>query len=116
MGAVHRRDHGGLLSADFRLYVGQRERSKLIAGMAKQVEAVRNALGEPLLEEFALSITPVLCFVDAEWGLFARPFRWAASGSSGRRASQKRLPKPGHLAPEHVLALTKKVVAALPRA
>ena len=51
-GKVQRIDKGGWFSTDERLYVGRRDCSKLVAGMAKQVEAIRAALGEPVIQEF----------------------------------------------------------------
>jgi hypothetical protein len=115
-GKVRKVDRGGWLSTDFRLYVGERDRTKLIPRLTKQVEAVREALGEPLMQEFALAITPVLCFVYANWRLFARPFQLGGVWVERPESLAKRVRKPGPLASEHVVALSKKVVAALPRA
>src|SRR5581483_8237399 len=69
-GRVEKRDRGGLFSTDYRLYVGGRDRTALIAGMTKQVDAVRKARGD----EFAnVQICKAICFVEADWPLFARP-------------------------------------------
>jgi hypothetical protein len=69
-GRVEKRDHGGVFSTDYRLYVGGRDKTPRVAGMAKQVEAVRAALGD----EFAsVQICKAICFVAADWSLFARP-------------------------------------------
>jgi hypothetical protein len=68
-GEVNRRDVGTVFRRDVRLYVGRRDCTKLVTGMDKQVAAVRAAL-----ESDRPPITPALCFVDAEWRLFARPF------------------------------------------
>jgi Nuclease-related domain len=73
-GKVQCVDKGGWFSTDWRLYVGRRDCTKLVLGMAKQVDAIRTAMGQPLIEEFDLKVHPALCFVDSEWGLFARPF------------------------------------------
>ncbi len=43
-GKVQRIDRGGWFSTDLRLYVGRRECTKLVQGMAKQVDAIRVAL------------------------------------------------------------------------
>ncbi len=67
-GEVRRRDVGGWFRADERLYVGKRDCTKLVAAMAKQVAAVRNAANGDV------TIRPVLCFTEAEWSLFAKPF------------------------------------------
>ncbi|RDI73171.1 Nuclease-related domain-containing protein [Gaiella occulta] len=73
-GKVQRIDKGGWFSTDERLYVGRRDCTKLVGGMGKQTEAIRSALGEALVQEFQVDVKAVLCFVDAEWSLFAKPF------------------------------------------
>jgi hypothetical protein len=45
-GRVERRDVGGFFRTDFRLYVGGRYRTKLVARMKPQVDAVRRALAD----------------------------------------------------------------------
>src|SRR5206468_8064624 len=55
-GKVRRVDKGGWFSTDFRLYVGRRDCTKLVHGMAKQVEAIRIALDQPLIQEFAIDV------------------------------------------------------------
>jgi hypothetical protein len=42
--------------------------------MAKQVDAIRAALSDAFLGEFSISVRVALCFVGAEWSLFAKPF------------------------------------------
>jgi hypothetical protein len=71
-GQVRQVDRGGWFKTDIHLYVGRRDCTKLLAGMARQVKAVAVAL-----QHAGLTSVPIwghLCFVDAEWGLFARPF------------------------------------------
>lgn len=71
-GQVARRDVGGWFSSDMRLYVGTRNCTKLVAAMAEQVAAVRTATGK---DWAGVPVRPMLCFVDAEWGWFAKPFQ-----------------------------------------
>jgi hypothetical protein len=115
-GKVRRIDKGGWFSSDERLYVGRRDCTKLVAGMAKQVAAVREALGEPTIAEFELRTTPVVCFVAAEWSLFAKPLRFDGVWVEWPQSVGKRLAAPGALSPEHVQTLAKRVAAALPPA
>jgi Nuclease-related domain len=61
-GQLERRDRGGFFSTDYRLYVGGRDKTALVAGMAKQAEAVRAALDD---EDASLQICKIICFVDA---------------------------------------------------
>jgi hypothetical protein len=72
-GRVEHRVDGGLFSPRVdKLMVGHRDCTKLVAGVVKQVERVRAALdGAGLVDVPSYGM---LCFVDAEWGLFSRPF------------------------------------------
>jgi hypothetical protein len=76
-GKVQKINKGGWFSTDLHLYVGRRDCTRLISGMTKQVEAVRAALAQPDADDLTPPIHPCLCFVDAEWSLFARPFTLA---------------------------------------
>lgn len=68
-GKVELRDRGGWFRRDNRLFVGGRDRTNLVVGMAKQVETVERAV-----EDANMPIYPVLCFTGADWALFAKPF------------------------------------------
>jgi Nuclease-related domain len=115
-GKVRKIDRGGLFSSDLRLYVGRRDRTKLVTEMGKQVAAVREALGEATISEFELAVTPVVCFVDAEWTLFAKPIRLGGVWVEWPKSLGARLAAPGPLAAEHVRSLARRVDAALPSA
>jgi hypothetical protein len=71
-GRVETRNRGGFFSTDTRLYVGGRDKTALVACMTKQVQAVRAALDD---QDASLQICKTICFVDAEWSLFARPIK-----------------------------------------
>jgi hypothetical protein len=71
-GMVKVRDRGGLFRTDLRIYVGPRDCSGLADGLAWQVEAVQQAFEAAALNQMP-SITPVLCFVEADWPLFRAP-------------------------------------------
>jgi hypothetical protein len=68
------------LKTEYHLYVGGRDRTKIVDGLGWQVEAVRAALGGA-----DVPVHAALCFIEAEWKLFAKPFQhdgvwvvWAA--------------------------------------
>jgi Nuclease-related domain len=115
-GKVQRIDKGGWFSTDLRLYVGRRDCTKLVAGMAKQVDAIRTALGEAVIREFSVNVRPGLCFVAAEWSLFARPFDLAGVWIGWPKALSATLRAEGELAPEHLTSLARRVANALPPA
>ena len=68
-GRVERRDCGAWFRRDLRLYVGGRDKSKLVVGMTQQIDAVQRALAPT-----NVPIRPVLCFVAAEWRVLPRSF------------------------------------------
>lgn len=115
-GKVQRTDKGGWFSTDERLMVGTRDCTKLVAGMAKQLEAIKAAIGEPVRQEFDVTVRAALCFVEAEWTLFAKPFALEDVWIGWSRALGERLQADGELAPEHVRMLAKRVAATLPPA
>ncbi|MBN9607198.1 MAG: NERD domain-containing protein [Actinomycetales bacterium] len=67
-GRPERRLQGGLLSGySERLFVGGRDQTKLVEGVASQVQRVQGLMGE-------IPVSGVLCFVDAEWPLIGGEF------------------------------------------
>ncbi|MBW3580373.1 MAG: NERD domain-containing protein [Actinobacteria bacterium] len=82
-GALAKRDVGGWFRTDVRLYVGRRDCTKLDSTMAKQVASVRMALDG---EWVNVPTLPILCFVEAGWGWFAKPIRIDGWSSPGRRS------------------------------
>jgi hypothetical protein len=68
-GLVERRVAGGWLSRDERLVVNGRDRTRLVDGVLRQVEVVRDAIGPG-----GVPIYAVLVFVGPNWRrFFARP-------------------------------------------
>ena len=61
-GLVEQRDVGGWFKTDLRLYVSGRDRSKLLDGLAWQVEAVTTVLAGR-----QVPVSRAVCFTDAEW-------------------------------------------------
>src|SRR5690606_6583876 len=69
------------------LYVAGRNRTKLVNGVQRQIDAVRAAL--PSAEQVAVS--GYLCFVDSDWGLFGSPFEIDGVGVLPPKALSKAL-------------------------
>jgi hypothetical protein len=59
------------MSTPASLFVGRRDCSRLAVGMCWQVEATEAALGDP-----EIPVSPVLCFIDADWPLLGGPRRF----------------------------------------
>jgi len=78
-GRVEQRDVGGWFTTDLRLYVGGRDRTKLVTGMKPQVEAVQRALAAR--DEWReVPVTAALLFMsDDNWSLLNfKPLRFGA--------------------------------------
>jgi hypothetical protein len=84
--------------------------------MARQVEAIRLALGQPVIQEFRVEARAALCFVQAEWSFSAKPFALDGVWIGWPKALGKRLQAEGDLAPEHLLTLARLVADGLPAA
>lgn len=70
-GLVESRDVGGFFRTDIRLYVAGRDRTKAVAGLAWQVEAVQKVLNDD-----AIPVHSALSFVGANWPrFFAKPLK-----------------------------------------
>jgi hypothetical protein len=98
-GQVSKRDVGGWLSTDVRLFVGRRDRTKLIPAMHVQVDAVRAALGGDWAE---VQVRAMLCFVDADRKWFAKPFENHGVLVTWPRAARDILVRPGPLDPAQI--------------
>lgn len=108
-GVVERRDVGGFFKIDNRLYVGGRDRTKLTDGVHRQIEVVSSALGDA-----EVPVTGSLCFIDADWKLFAKPFQQNGVWVSGPRRLAEMIAEPGPVAEEDVLSLAGRLAVALP--
>ncbi len=98
-GKLERRDAGPLWWADYRVYVGGRDRSKLTDGLAVQVAAVRAAL-EPDATDATGSRCGSGCFCGSRSNV--DPSREAAFGGRGsvvRRLSRAFFPSGRHRLP-----------------
>jgi hypothetical protein len=116
-GRVEQRDVGGWFKTDIRLYVGGRDRSKLIAGMRPQLEAVRGAVADQ--EEWRdVPITAALLFMsDDNWSLLDfRPLRFGEVYALWGKALGKLIRADGQGQKVDVPGLERALAAALPGA
>jgi hypothetical protein len=112
-GRVETRRRGGFFSTDHRLYVGGRDKTALIADMTKQARAVRTALDD---EHASLHICKAICFVDADWSLFARPIEIEGVLVLWPRALRKLIRTNGSLSRDEIARIEHKLASALPTA
>lgn len=110
-GMVERRDVGGWFRTNQRLYVGGRDRTRLADGLAWQIDAVRKALGGADVQ-----ISAALCFIEAEWKLFAKPFQYNGVWVTWAKKLAKMIAEPGPLTPVDVTHIADRLAATLPPA
>jgi hypothetical protein len=108
-GLVQQRDVGGFFKVDNRLYVGGRDRTKVIDGLGWQVRAVTNALAG-----LEVSVSSAVCFTDAEWGWFAKPFTIREVFVSGPNALARRISETSVLSVERIQEIAVHLSGALP--
>lgn len=108
-GQVERRDKGGFFSIDYHLYVGGHDKTKLVEGLKWQVEAVRSALGG-----LATPIQSALCFIDAEWRLFAKPFELNGVWVTWGKELANMIAAPGPIGDAQVLQIADRLATNLP--
>jgi hypothetical protein len=114
-GRVEQRDVGGLFRTDLRLYVGGRDKTKLVKGMDRQVAAVRAALAQD--ERWSdVPLTPVLLFMSPEnWSLLNfRPLRFGEIYVLWGKALGKLLRGEAKISSDAVTELERILAVALP--
>lgn len=108
-GLVEHRDVGGWFTVDERLYVGGRDRTRLATGLQWQIDAVRTALPGS-----DVPITGALCFTDAEWRFFAKPFVQSGMWVTWAKTLVDMISVPGPLATDDVANVAQRLSDALP--
>jgi hypothetical protein len=110
-GLVQRRDKGGFFKTDYHLYVGGRDRIKIVDGLGWQIEAVRSALGDA-----EVSVHAALCFIEADWSFFAKPFQLDGVWVTWAQKLAEMIAAPGPLTLEKVTDVADRLAKALPPA
>lgn len=113
-GLVTKVDKGGWFRSDIRLLVGGRDRTKLVEGVQKQVTDVRQILAGTSIPVAA--VHGALCFVDAEFRLFAKPFEVGGVLVSWGKALRERMVAAGPLDADQCAAIHRHLAANLPPA
>jgi hypothetical protein len=114
-GKVERRVVGPIWRREAAVFVGGRDRTKLIHGMTPQVKAVRDTLAiDPLSDDVVIS--PVVCFVASDWRLFAKPFEISGVLVAWPQKLVERIATPGRLTPTAVARIASRLAVGLPAA
>jgi hypothetical protein len=95
------------------VFVGGRNRNKVIHGMPRQVDAVRSAIAaDPLGRE--TTVRPAVCFVASEWGLFAKPFDVAGVLVTWPQKLAERIAATGPVTATAVARIANRIAVCLP--
>ncbi len=108
-GLVQQRDVGGFFSTDIRLFVDGRDKTKLADGLEWQLKAVRSAL-----DSDEIAVKGALCFTDAEWGWFAKPFSVRGAFVSGPNALSRKMAEIEALSKDRIWQIAERLAKALP--
>lgn len=115
-GPVERRGSGSFLRpGPDKLYVGGRDKTTLVDGMFKQTNAVHQIV-DPFLGGRLDLVVPVLCFVDTEWKLFAKPFVIDGVHVTTPKRLSKQLQADGPISPGDVETIGTELKRRLPPA
>ncbi len=102
---------GGLIRPRVeKLVVGSRDRTKLVDGMLKQIDVVREVLDN------RTPIVGVLCFVDADWPLIGGSFRTRGVEVLWPKKLHPMLQAHGPMGPDSILEVHLMLASALPAA
>ena len=96
------------------LYVGSRNQTRLVEKMAGQVGVVRSTLeGVVHPGDLDTIVRPSLCFIDAEWGWFAKPETLQGVRISGPKSMVSFIRETGPLTPDQILEIGSTLARAL---
>ncbi len=114
-GRVEQRDVGGWFKTDLRLYVGGRDRTKHLAGMSGQIEAVKDTLAARA-DWRDVPVTGAFCFMSPEnWSLLdRRPLRFGAAYVLWGKALGKLIRVDGALTGAQIAEIEGALALALP--
>lgn len=113
-GRVERREVGGWLSKDLRLFVGGRDRTKLLEGLDKQRAAVRVVLDSAGAPD--VPVHTALCFVDGDWPFLAKPFALKDHFITWPKALYQRITADGPVGHEQGRSVLAELERCLPSA
>jgi hypothetical protein len=105
-------DKGGWFRSDVRLTVAGRDRTKLLAGVHKQVALVAQALAPASGD--GVPIRGALCFIDTELGWFQKPFELDRVLVTWGKPLRQRLIAPGSIDETQRHEIHRALAAAFP--
>lgn len=114
-GRVEIRSSGGIFRpGPALLYVGGRDKTTLVDKMAGQVDVVRRALdGDIAAIDLDAVIRPSLCFIDADWGWFAKPMSLRGVRIGSPKSLVPYVSEPGALSPDQVYEIGSRIADKL---
>ena len=108
-GRLQRRDKGGWRTTDYRVYVNGHDQTKLAGGLHKQAAVVHT-----VLSDLEVPVHMVLCFIDAEWDLFLKPFQIDGVWITYGKHLAEMIGASGPVTDDEVLRVANLLASALP--
>jgi hypothetical protein len=112
-GTVRIRRRGSFFHPQDRLYVGSRDCTSAVDAMAWQVDAIEAAFVAAGISPVPL-VTPVLCFIGADWQFFGAPSRFEDVFLESERSIRKLVARPGGLSADELDRFYRVIATALP--
>lgn len=103
-GRVERRNVGSLIRPNQRLFVGRRDCTKLAESVVRQARLVKDELDDDQPAVFA-----GLCFVEAEWSMFAKPFHLGSAWVGWPKAMTKWVAQEGTLGEGEIAGIVRRI-------
>ena len=107
-GRVELRDVGGWFRVDKRLFIGGRDRTKLIDGLDWQVAVV-----EACVADLEVSVRPILCLVKG-WGRWQKPLEIDGAFVTWSAELADWIAEPGPLNADTIERVRARLARALP--
>ena len=108
-GRLQRRDKGGWRTTDYHVYVNGHDQTKLAGGLHKQAAMVRT-----VVSDLEVPVHMVLCFIDAEWDLFLKPFQIDGVWITYAKHLAEMIGASGPVTADEVLHVANRLASALP--
>ena len=89
--------------------MGGRDRTKLVDGLKWQVEAVTTSLAG-----LDVPVSSAVCFTDAEWGWFAKPFTVQGVFVSGPNALARKISETTLMSLDQIHEIASQLSTTLP--
>ena len=108
-GRIELRERGNVLRRSERLAVAGHDRTRIVDGVVKKASILRRSLGG-----FQIPVHAVLCFVDGDWPLWARPIDIRGATVMWPKELERRAKQLGRVNVHRVVTIADLLEQSLP--